>query len=40
VTSIDTAQALADALEVFEDPAKASCEPFVNYVGQQPSVVQ
>jgi carbamoyl-phosphate synthase large subunit len=40
VTSIDTAQALADALEVFEDPTKASCEPFVNYVGQQPSVVQ
>ena len=40
VTSIDTAQALADALEVFEDPTKASCEPFVSYVGHQPSVVQ
>ncbi len=40
VTSIDTAQALADALEVFEDPSKASCEPFVRYVSAPEPVVQ
>lgn len=40
VTSIDTAQALADALEVFEDPSKASCEPFVQYVSHREPVVQ
>jgi carbamoyl-phosphate synthase large subunit len=40
VTSIDTAQALADALEVFEDPSKASCEPFVRYVERHTPVVQ
>jgi carbamoyl-phosphate synthase large subunit len=40
ITSIDTAQALADALEVFEDPSKASCEPFVRYVEGAKPVVQ
>ena len=40
VTSIDTAQALADALEVFEDPSKASCEPFHRYVTGNEPVVQ
>jgi carbamoyl-phosphate synthase large subunit len=40
ITSIDTAQALADALEVFEDPAKASCEPFPRYVEASKPVVQ
>ena len=40
VTSIDTAQALADALEVFEDPSKASCEPFLNYVSGPKAVLQ
>lgn len=32
VTNIDTAAALARALEVFEDPSKASCLPFTEYV--------
>jgi carbamoyl-phosphate synthase large subunit len=40
VTSIDTASALADALEVFEDPTLASCEPFDRYVTGSPTVVQ
>jgi carbamoyl-phosphate synthase large subunit len=40
VTSIDTAQALAEALEVFEDPSKASCEPFSRYVSTSDPVVQ
>lgn len=40
ITSIDTAQALADALEVFEDPSRASCEPFVRYVTGSEPVVQ
>jgi len=32
VTSIDTAQALAAALDVFENPAMASCLPYGNYL--------
>ena len=40
VTSIDTAQALADALEVFENPSLASCEPFLRYVEPTGPVVQ
>jgi carbamoyl-phosphate synthase large subunit len=32
VTSIDTAQALAQALEVFENPASSSCLPYVEYL--------
>lgn len=32
VTSIDTAEALAHALAIFEDPSKAECLPYVEYL--------
>ncbi|MCH7945960.1 MAG: carbamoyl-phosphate synthase large subunit, partial [Armatimonadetes bacterium] len=40
VTSIDTAQALADALEVFENPGLASCETVSSYIKGGRAVVQ
>ncbi|HXH60586.1 MAG TPA: hypothetical protein VNI20_04445, partial [Fimbriimonadaceae bacterium] len=40
ITSIDTAQALADALEVFENPGLASCEPISGYMSRREPVVQ
>lgn len=40
ITSIDTAMALVEALDVFEDPSKASCETIVRYVRRESAVVQ
>lgn len=36
VTSIDTASALAHALDCFEDPSRAACLPYTEYVRARP----
>lgn len=38
VTNVDTAAALAHALEVFERPELASCLPYTEYLGRKAGV--